>query len=134
MKKQLTIRKNILLKQSRIILILGIIINSFLMFQSCNNSNELNDGKKSRDEITYENLKEYLHEKNLELCSFYKRWGDIELSCIREADKKFPDYGFEHLEYAEMLMKQEQEKLTEKYNLDDSIFSQVSVFAIGYCK
>lgn len=94
----------------------------------------LNDNVKSKDEIAYENLKFYLQERNLELCSFYDKLGDMELECIHKADSKYPDYGVKHTEYASKLMKEERTKLKNQYNLADSIFVRVAIFGMNYCK
>jgi hypothetical protein len=94
----------------------------------------LNDNIKSEDEVAYEELTKYLEERNLELCSFYTQLGDMELDCIHKADAKYPDYGIKHNEYSNKLMEEEREKLAKKYNLADSIFINVSVFAMSYCK
>jgi hypothetical protein len=94
----------------------------------------LNDKDTSSDEIALQNLNNYLGERKLILCDFYKQLSDIELECIRKADKKYPDFGEKHLAYSEKLIEDEQKKLILKHSLADSIFLQVSVFGFSYCK
>ena len=95
----------------------------------------LNDNKKSEDEIALDKLNEYLQERGLELCSFYKQLGDMALECIHKADAKYPNYDYpKHGDYSAKLMKEEREKLSTKYDLADSIFTRVSVFGMSFCK
>jgi hypothetical protein len=95
----------------------------------------LNDNKKSEDEIALDDLNKYLLERGLELCSFYKQLGDMELECIHKADAKYPNYDYpEHSDYSDKLMKEERGKFATKYDLKDSIFVKVSVFGMSYCK
>jgi hypothetical protein len=95
----------------------------------------LNDNRKSEDEIALDDLNKYLKERGLELCSFYKQLGDMELECIHKADAKYPNYDYpEHGDYSDKLMKEERIKLMSKYDLVDSIFGRVAVFGMSYCK
>lgn len=94
----------------------------------------LTDNNKSEDEIEMERLTKYLKQRGLELCTFYKRLGDMELDCIHKADKKYPDFGIKHSDYSEKLMEEERMKLKRKYNLSDDTFISVSVFGGSYCK
>ncbi|WP_310556720.1 hypothetical protein [Flavobacterium sp.] len=99
-----------------------------------NSLSGLNDNIKDESEIAYENLKKYLNDRNLDLCSFYKELGRMELESIHTADAKYPDFGAKHTEYVESIRKAEREKLIQKYNLNDSIFGQVTTYGIAYCK
>ena len=74
------------------------------------------DNEKSDDEIELERLTKYLQQRELELCTFYKRLGDMELDCIHVADKKYPDFGIKHSEYSEKLMEAERKKLKKNTN------------------
>lgn len=95
----------------------------------------LNDNEKSEDEIALDKLNEYLEERGLELCSFYKQLGDMELECIHKADAKYPNYDYpKHGDYSEKCMKEERKKISAKYDLADSIFVRVAVFGMNYCK
>ena len=94
----------------------------------------LNDNIKSGDEIAYEKLIKYLDERNLELCSFNTQLINLESDCIHKADAKYPDYGLKHSDYSDKLIDEERKKMSKKYNLEDSIFIYVSVFAMNYCK
>lgn len=94
----------------------------------------LNDDKKSKDEIALDSLNNFLSKRNLELCSFSKQIAALELEAIHKADKKYPDYGNEHQEYAEKLMESDRAKLKKQYKLEDDILISVNVFAMSYCK
>jgi hypothetical protein len=94
----------------------------------------LNDSVKSKDEIYYENLNQYLQERGLQLCSFAERLGQMEDECIRLADKKYPNFGIEHSDYSFQLMKERRKEIASTYNLVDSIFGSVAVFSMTYCK
>jgi len=94
----------------------------------------LTDNNKSKDEIELENLTKYLQQRGLELCTFYKQLGNMELECIHKADKKYPDFGVKHGDYSEKLMDEERAKMKRKYKLSDDTFVNVSVFGSSYCK
>lgn len=95
----------------------------------------LNDNEESKDEIALKELKSYLQERDLELCSLYKQLGDMELDCIHKADAKFPNFDYpEHINYSEKLMEEERKKILTNYNLADSIYTTVIVFGMSYCK
>lgn len=94
----------------------------------------LYDNEKSKDEIALENLNEYLKIRGLELCSLSKQIDEIELDCIHKADKKYPDFGTEHSKYVKDLMKKERGRLVQQYELHDSVFTKIGVFAMAYCK
>lgn len=94
----------------------------------------LTDNTKSSDEISYEKLVAYLSERGLELCSFRNILRDNELQAIREADKKYPDFGDNHMTYSDSIIKAQNQELISKYNLADSIFLRVIVFGASYCK
>jgi hypothetical protein len=95
----------------------------------------LSDDKKSKDEIELEKLNKQLKERNLDLCGFSQQLKDMELDCIHKADKKYPDFGPKHGDYAKDLMEGERNKLKVKYNFKQSdIFIKVAVFAFSYCK
>lgn len=95
----------------------------------------LNDNEKSNAEIALDNLNEYLEERGLELCSFYKKLGDLELECIHKADAKYPNFDFpEHAMYSDKCMKEERLKLSAKYDIADTIYVRVAIFGMSYCK
>ena len=99
-----------------------------------NSLSGLNNGEKDSSEIDYEKLQEYLKERDLELCSFYKQLGEMELESTHKADAKYPEFGKEHDKYVENIREEERKKLIQKHNLNDSIFTQVSVYGMSYCK
>jgi hypothetical protein len=94
----------------------------------------LNDTHKSEDEIELERLTKYLQKRGLKLCAFYKQIGDMELDCIHKADKRYPDFGINHGDYAEKLMVAERKKLIKKYKISDETLISVNVFGGSYCK
>lgn len=75
-----------------------------------------------------------LQKRGLELCTFYKQLGDMEIDCIHKADKRYPNFGVKHSDYSEKLMEAERNKLKKKYKLSDDTFVNVSVFGGSYCK
>lgn len=96
--------------------------------------NNLNDSTKSSDEIVLDNLNTYLKERNLDLCTFSREIEDMESKTLKEADKKFPNFGLNHTEYLERIRNKELKKMSEQYNIHDSIFTYVNVFSMSYCK
>lgn len=94
----------------------------------------LKDNETSEDERQLAALNKTLAKQGLELCSFSKLLGDIELECIHEADKKYPNYGMEHVDYVDKLNAVERNKLRKKYHLSADVFTKVNVFANVYCK
>lgn len=93
-----------------------------------------NDTIKSPEEIQYDQLTEYFKKHNTDLCSIYKTLYDLEVSTIKQADDKYPDFGIKHGEYANKLYKQEKNKLFKKYNINDTLSSYITAFGISYCK
>jgi len=93
---------------------------------------ENNEG--TEDEIELEKLNKLLFERGLELCSFSKRIGEIELACIRKADKKYPDYGAQHQAYVDELQELAMREIYLVHDLTDKMITQVNVFAMTYCK
>ncbi|WP_312922141.1 hypothetical protein [Empedobacter brevis] len=90
--------------------------------------------KNSSDEIALDNLNTYLKERNLDLCTFSQEIEDMESKTLKEADNKFPGFGMNHIEYLERIRDKERIKMSKKYNLNDSIYTYVNVFAMSYCK
>jgi hypothetical protein len=93
---------------------------------------ENNEG--TEDEIEFEKLNKLLFERGLELCSLSKRIGDIELACIRKADKKYPDYGLQHQAYVDELQELAMREIYLVHDLTSEVVTKVNVFAIAYCK
>jgi hypothetical protein len=93
---------------------------------------EANEG--TRDEIELEELNKALFERGLELCSFSKRLGEIELDCIRKADKKYPDYGLQHQSYVNDLQEVAMKEICLVHDLNDEMLNKVHVFSMAYCK
>ena len=56
------------------------------------------------------------------------------LESIHKADAKSPEFGVEHDKYVKNIRDEERKKLIQKYNLNDSIFTEVSVYGMSYCK
>jgi len=96
--------------------------------------NNLADNVKSKDEIALEKLKRYLDKRGLDLCSLSDLLKKIELDNIHKADAEHPDFGPEHLAMVERLDNQSYRKLKRKYNLSEDKLTEVSVFAMSYCK
>lgn len=92
------------------------------------------DNEKSDDEKKYEELTEYLRKRHTDLCFIYKTLYDLEGTTIKQADIKYPDFGTEHSEYQSKLYKQEKKKLFDKYNINDTLSSYITVFGMSYCK
>jgi hypothetical protein len=88
----------------------------------------------TEDEIEFEKLNKELFERGLELCSFNKRLGEIELACIHKADKKYPSYGLLHQAYVDELQEEARKEICQVHNLDDGILNKVNVFAMAFCK
>lgn len=93
-----------------------------------------NDDTKSADEKKLDELKKYFSKRNTDLCTLYKTLYDVELSCIKKADRKYPDFGIVHSDYSSKLYKQEKNKLFKKFNIHDSLSAYISVFGMNYCK
>lgn len=94
----------------------------------------LKDNETSEDEVVLANLNKTLAKRGLELCSFSKQLSDIELECIHKADRRYPDYGMDHMAYVDKLTEAEMVKIQKRHRLSDDIFTKVSVFAGVYCK
>jgi len=94
----------------------------------------LTDNEKSADEKKYDELNDYLKKRNTDLCFIYKTLYDLEGPTIKQADIKFPDFGIEHSEYQSKLYKQEKKKLFNKYNINDTLSTSITVFGMNYCK
>jgi len=96
---------------------------------------EASDNIIDENDIALSNLKAHLSQKNVELCTLYNELSNMELGCSRQADLKYPEKGgLKHYEYTKELIGTERKKIAEKYNLNDTIFSTVAVFAMTYCK
>lgn len=89
---------------------------------------------KTEEEKAYESLKNYLKERDLELCPFYAELGKMELNTRNAADQKYPDFGTENLEYLETIRIEEKSKLSKKYNIADSMFVKINVYGNIHCK
>lgn len=94
----------------------------------------LTDNEKSDDEKKYDELTEYLKKRNTDLCFIYNKLYDIEGTTYKQADIKYPDYGLEHSKYQFKLYKQERKKLFDKYHINDTLSTSISVFGMTYCK
>lgn len=92
------------------------------------------DNQKDKDEIKYEQISEYLKQRNTDLCFIYKTLYDLEGQTIKQADIKYPDFGKEHSEYQSKLYEEEKKKLFKKYNINDSVSTTITVFGMTYCK
>jgi hypothetical protein len=94
----------------------------------------LTDNEKSDDEKKYDDLNDYFKKRNTDLCFIYKTLYDLEGTAIEQADKKYPNFGTEHLEYQSKLYKQERKKLFNNFNINDSLSTSITVFGMTYCK
>lgn len=94
----------------------------------------LTDNEKSEDEKKYEELNDYLKKRNTDLCFIYKTLYDLEGTTIKQADIKYPDFGIKHSEYQSKLYKDEKKKLFNKYNINDTLSTYITVFGMNYCK
>ena len=92
------------------------------------------DNEKTSDEKKYDELTEYLKKRNTNLCFIYKTLYDLEGTTIKQADIKYPNFGVEHSEYQRKLYRQEKKKLFNKYSINDTLSSYITVFGISYCK
>lgn len=108
--------------------------NYLYMDIKINSLQGLSDTLISANETNLNSLNSYLKERNLDLCVLYKQLSDLELECIQKAEEKVPDFGKKHLEYSDKLMEEGRQKLMLNYNLADSIFNEVVVYGISYCK
>jgi hypothetical protein len=96
--------------------------------------NNVGDDVKSKDEIALEKLNSYLKKRGLELCSLSDLLKKIELDNIHKADSAHPDFGPEHQAMVDRLDNQSYAELKRKYNLSEDKLTEVSVFAMSYCK
>jgi len=94
----------------------------------------LTDNEKSDDEKKYDELNDYMKKRNTDLCFIYKTLYDLEGTTIQQADIKYPDFGVEHSEYQSKLYKLEKKKLLNKYNINDTLSTYITVFGMSYCK
>ncbi len=92
------------------------------------------DKTKSDDEKKLEELKTYFKKRNTDLCYVYKTLYDLEGESIKQADKKYPDFGIEHSNYSSKWYKIEKAKIFKKYKIDDSLSTYITVFGMNYCK
>lgn len=92
------------------------------------------DNQKDEDEIMYEQISEYLKQRNTDLCFIHKTLYDIEGQSIKQADTKYPDFGIQHSEYQDKLYAEERKKLFKKYGIHDSISTAITIFGVAYCK
>lgn len=99
-----------------------------------NAASDLKDNVKSSDEIRLAKIQKLLSSKNIELCDLSQMVNDIELTCIRLADKRYPDYGKDHDDYSDQLIESEWRKLGKKYKLTHDQINEACTFAMAYCK
>jgi len=96
---------------------------------------ESSDNVIDENDIALSNLKTLLAQRNVELCDLYNELSSMELNCSRQADTKYPEKGgLKHHEYYKELTEIERKNIADKYNLNDTIFINVAVFAMTYCK
>lgn len=84
-------------------------------------------------------LGEYFKERNTTYCEFYKEMQDMESNSIRISTTKYPngvsyDVDVKQINYIKQLDKEGKKMLLKKYNTNDSIYRQVILFGITYCK
>lgn len=94
----------------------------------------LQDGEKTNDEIMLEKLEQYFKERNTDLCSLYEKLNQLELESIKQADKKYPDFGDENLNYSTKWYENEKSKVFNKNKINDSLTTYILVFGSNYCK
>jgi len=94
----------------------------------------LKDNVKSEEELKMAKLNETFKNRGTDICTIYKTLYDLEGYTIKQADIKYPDYGFEHSEYQKKLYKQEKEKLFKKFDINDSLSSSITFYGMSYCK
>jgi hypothetical protein len=94
----------------------------------------LKDNILSEDEIQLAKIKKLLLPRGIDMCDLYQTVNDIELNSIHAADKLYPDYGLEHNDYSDKLIRQEVKKLGRKYKLTSDEIDRACFFASTYCK
>lgn len=95
---------------------------------------DLTDNNKSEDEKKLDEINSYLSKRNTDLCFIYKTLYDLELETIKQADKKYPDFGIKHNEYQSKLYDDGKDKLFTKYHINDTLSTYITVFGMTYCK
>lgn len=94
----------------------------------------LKDNILSEDEIQLAKIKKILLPRGIDLCDLNKTVNDIELKCIHVADMLYPDYGLEHSDYSDKLIRQEVKKLGRRSKLTSDEIDKACFFASTYCK
>jgi hypothetical protein len=94
----------------------------------------LESGQWTEEELALERLNKELFERGLELCSFSKRLDEIELDCIQKADKRYPNYGLEHMRYNDELLSEAMKEVYAIHDLTYDLVNRVHVFARTYCR
>lgn len=94
----------------------------------------LQDNEKTNDEIMLEKLEQYFKERNTDLCSLYKKLNQLESESIKQADKKYPDFGDDNLNYSTKWYENEKSKFFSKNKINDSLTTYILVFGSTYCK
>jgi len=89
---------------------------------------------KSVDEIELDRLNKILKSRGLEMCSFTRIIDKINTENITKADKKYPDFGLDHMEYVDKPDNALYNKMMRKYKLSDKDLSRIIFFALVYCK
>jgi len=95
---------------------------------------KLRDKIKSKDELELEKLKNHLQKNGVDLCDLSDEIKRMELLNIHKADARYPDYGEKHMEMIDQLDEQFYNELKRRYDLNDTMLSRISVFAMSYCK
>jgi len=94
----------------------------------------LKDTVLSKDEIELGKMNKLLQSRNIDMCDLNRIVNAIELNSIRTADKRYPNYGNDHDEYADQLIAIGLKKLKKKYRLTEDDIDMVSALALVYCK
>lgn len=94
----------------------------------------LKDNILSEDEIQLAKIKKLLLPRGIDMCDLNQTVNDIELNSIHAADQLYPDYGLEHNDYSDKLIRQEVKKLQGKYKLTSDEIDRACFFASTYCK
>lgn len=91
------------------------------------------ESNKSEEQIAFEKLDEKLEEYNTSACDVYFEIIEYEDKNIEKADRKFPNFGMEHIEYLDELDSLEKGKLLKKHNLTEDEYSTLT-FGSVLCK
>lgn len=94
----------------------------------------LKDSVRSEDELKFGAMDSILRQRNTDLCTIYRTLYELEGEGIKQADKKYPDFGEEHARYSTTWYRNEKAKVFKKYKIHDSLSTYITILGISYCK